>query len=278
MAEVLPSDQRSRLRAHFDDLPIEQHAAGWDKLWREDFTPWDRDKPSPALIDTLNDKTSLLGSPCVREAGGTNSTDPPSRKRVLVPGCGKGYDVLLFSSYGYDAYGLDVSQLAVDRATTLSQESSVLSKYPSKLNGRGEVTFLLADFFNDDFLSQIGGGGFDIIYDYTFLVALPPSMRPAWAKRMSELLAPTGHLICLEFPLSKEPHTGGPPHGVTAELYEQLLYRPGRDVGYDPKGYVVEDRSVAKGEGALVRIDRWLAERTHEAGMGKDHVSIWRHQ
>jgi SAM-dependent methyltransferase len=278
MSEVLPNDQRSRLRAQFDDLPIEQHAAGWDKLWSENFTPWDRDKPSPALVDTLNDKTSILGSPVRGKPGEPNSPQPPPRKRVLVPGCGKGYDVLLFSSYGYDAYGLDVSQLAVNRATALSSEPSLSSKYPSGVSGRGEIKFLLADFFKDDFLSQTGGGTFDVIYDYTFLVALPPSMRPAWAKRMSELLSPIGHLICLEFPLHKEPQTGGPPHGVTAGLYEQLLDHPGRDVTYDPKGYVVENHSPDKGEGTLVRIDRWLAERTHEAGMGRDHVSIWRHR
>ncbi|KAK3071675.1 hypothetical protein LTR53_008215 [Teratosphaeriaceae sp. CCFEE 6253] len=276
-AEVLPIDQRSRLHAQFDDLPIEQHAAGWDRLWSENFTPWDRDKPSPALIDTLTDKPSILGSPFRRDLADPDSPHPPPRKRVLVPGCGRGYDVQLFSSHGYDAYGLDVSPLAIERAVALSGEPSVPAEYPSSLNGRGRVEYLLADFFTDNFLSRTGGGAFDVIYDYTFLVALPPSMRPAWAKRMSELLAAEGHLICLEFPLGKDPKTGGPPHGVTAQLYEQLLDHPGREVKYNAKGYVVEDRSLDKSEGALVRVDRWLAKRTHEAGMGKDHVSIWRH-
>ncbi|TKA68492.1 hypothetical protein B0A55_08793 [Friedmanniomyces simplex] len=277
MAQALPEDQRLKLRAQFDGLPIDQHAQGWNELWRANITPWDREKPSPALVDTLKGKTRILGSPFRRDLAKPNDPHPPPRKRVLVPGCGKGYDVLLFSSCGYDAYGLDVSQLALDRANALLQEPSLPHQYPSSLNGRGETKFLLADFFKDDFLASIGGGDFDVIYDYTFLVALPPAMRPAWAKRMSELLSPTGHLICLEFPLGKEPKTGGPPHGVTAVLYEQLLDHPGREVKYNIGGYVCEDRSLDKSHDALVQVDRWRAERTHEAGQGRDHVSIWRH-
>ncbi|KAK3657821.1 hypothetical protein LTR56_002200 [Elasticomyces elasticus] len=275
--QVLPEDQRLRLRQQFDQRPLDKHAQGWDELWKEGTTPWDRDRPSPALIDTLKDKKDILGTPFRKDLATPSDPHPPPRKRVLVPGCGKGYDVLLFSSCGYDAYGLDVSPHAVDRATASLNEPSLPSKYPHGLNGRGQTAFVLADFFKDDFLASIGGGNFDVIYDYTFLCALPPSLRPAWAKRMSELLSPSGHLICLEFPLGKEPKTGGPPHGLTSQLYEQLLDHPGREVEYNDGGYVVEDRSLDKSADALERVDRWRAERTHEAGQGKDHVSIWRH-
>ncbi|KAK0878673.1 hypothetical protein LTR87_007534 [Friedmanniomyces endolithicus] len=277
MAEVLPNDARLTLRAQFDGLPPDQHGRGWNDLWSKNFTPWDREKPSPALTDTLKDKTHILGSPFRQDLAKPNDPHPPPRKRVLVPGCGKGYDVLLFSSHGYDAFGLDISPLAIERANGVLKDPSLATAYPSSLNGRGEIKFLVADFFADDFLAEIGGGDFDVIYDYTFLCALPPSMRPAWAKRMSQLLSPTGHLICLEFPLGKEPKMGGPAHGLTAELFEQLLDHPGREVKYNNGGYVCEDRSLEKSDDALEKIDRWKAERTHEAGLGRDHVSIWQH-
>lgn len=83
----------------------------------------------------------------------------------------------------------------------------------------GACHFILGNFFEDDFLSETHADGssspknFDIIYDYTFLCALPPPLRPKWAARMSQLLAPQGTLICTQYPLGKDPRLGGPPFG-----------------------------------------------------------------
>lgn len=94
---------------------------------------------------------------------------------------------------------------------------------------------------------------------------------------MVELLAPGGILICLEFPTYKEPSTGGPPFGLTPELYEMLLPFPGVEPKYDEKGYVVkEDRAVDPA--GLARIAHWQPERTHPIGQGTDWVSLWRHK
>jgi hypothetical protein len=35
---------------------------------------------------------------------------------TLISQCGQGYDVLLLSAFGYDAYGLDSSSAALDGA------------------------------------------------------------------------------------------------------------------------------------------------------------------
>ena len=271
------TDLRERLRQHFSQLPPDQQAGAWNAMWEQHITPWDRGEPSPALVDTLTSKTSLFGSPFQHSDTGKTVAVPP-RKKALVPGCGRGYDVFLLAALGYDAYGLDTSELAVEGARQLADHPDRDSKYPPVKDGRGEAKFFQADFFKDDFLTQTKGGGFDLIYDYTFLCALPPALRPRWAKRMSELLAPAGHLVCLEFPLQKEPKAGGPPHGLTGELYEQLLNRPGVEVKYNPGGYVLPDRSVDLPQDALVMVERWKAERTHAPGMGSDHVSIWRHR
>jgi methyl halide transferase len=195
----------------------------------------------------------------------------------LVPGCGRGYDVLLLTSFGFDAYGLDVSPLAQEAAKKERDAPDAAEKYPvhNQAVGRGEVKFVLADFFKDEFLAETGGGNFDVIFDYTFLCALPPQLRPRWAKRMAELLGPSGRLICLEFPLSKAPSEPGPPHGLTAELYNALLSAPGQDIEYDDEGCALPKPAVAA-ENALVKVDRWKAERTHKAGEGVDHVSVWK--
>ncbi|KAF2861288.1 S-adenosyl-L-methionine-dependent methyltransferase [Piedraia hortae CBS 480.64] len=243
----------------------------WQVRWEENKTPWDRNAPNPALADTLNEYSSLFGGP----------TQPgiQARKKALVPGCGRGYDVMLLASYGYDAYGLDIAPQAIQEANTVLQAANFESKYPVHGPGRGEMKFIQGNFFSDDFLAETGTKTFDIIYDYTFLCALPKEWRPRWAKRYSELLAPKGYLVCLEFPLYKGANEPGPPFGLSPQLYEQALGRPGKGIEYDDEG----DGSARPFEGerskdGLIRVARWKAKRTHEVGKGSDHVSIWTHQ
>lgn len=50
-----------------------------------------------------------------------------------------------------------------------------------------------------------GFAGISLAFDYTFLCALEPSMRPKWGKRYGEVVRPGGLLICLAFPIG-EPH------------------------------------------------------------------------
>ncbi|KAK5127177.1 hypothetical protein LTR85_008538 [Meristemomyces frigidus] len=272
-----PAGDREKLRDHFVNIAPDQQAKHWNEMWEKKVTPWDRGAPNPALADALNEKGDVFGGPF--QQGKFGETAPSSRKRALVPGCGKGYDVFLLTAYGYDAYGLDTSPLALEAANASAQQSDRDVSYPLR-NGaeeRGEAKFVAADFFTDEFLPETGGGQFDVIYDYTFLCALPPALRPRWSKRMSQLLSPAGHLICLEFPLLKPPNTGGPPHGLSGELYEQLFKSPGREVQYDQDGYARKDSSGEQADDALERIARWQAERTHDVGQGSDHVSIWRH-
>ncbi|GAB7358918.1 hypothetical protein MBLNU230_g4138t1 [Neophaeotheca triangularis] len=264
------ADPRETLRSAFLDQPPEKLAGKWDDMWRSKVTPWDRDLPNPALVDIL--AGGMLGSPI---------TNDGQRKRALVPGCGKGYDVLLFASHGYDAYGLDVSETALEEAGNVRQrDADDETKYPMrapKSKGRGETEFLMADFFNDSFLEKTQGSSFDIIYDYTFLCALPPALRPQWARRMSSLLSPNGRLVCLEFPLHKDPKMGGPPFGLQSNLYEALLKAPGEAVEYDEAGKPSKEPENV-GKGSLMRIEHWKPERTHKVGEGTDMVSIWKHR
>ena len=89
-----------------------EHQDRWSQLWdKGDFLPWNRGAPNPALVHFLSDRQDLIGTSTVEddEKGGTR------RKRALLPGCGRGYDVLLLASFGYDVYGLEVSESAVER-------------------------------------------------------------------------------------------------------------------------------------------------------------------
>src|SRR4051794_25746402 len=102
----LPVEQaRAELSRHFSEYQGSEYAEGWAKLWSQgDFLPWDRFAPSPALADTLVNHVELVGHALVEENGDKR------RKRALVPGCGRGVDVLLLESFGYDVVGLEYAE------------------------------------------------------------------------------------------------------------------------------------------------------------------------
>jgi thiopurine S-methyltransferase len=58
---------------------------------------------------------------------------------------------------------------------------------------------------------------YDLILEQTFFCALDPALRPAYAKKMSELLNPNGKLagVLFDFALSES----GPPFGGSREEY-----------------------------------------------------------
>lgn len=156
-----PTDARARLLSHFEGADVSAHGVKWNDLWKEGFVPWDKGFPSPALVDLLAERQDIL--PAKSE-----------RKKALVPGCGKGYDVLLLSSWGYDAYGLDVSEIALQGAKQTQNEVGDQDIYKTKEGvQKGNVTWLSGDFFKSEFLQDVEGEPtFDLIYDYT---VHPPS-------------------------------------------------------------------------------------------------------
>jgi SAM-dependent methyltransferase len=167
-----PNDEhpdRVRLREHFlaGNTPDK-----WDDLWKDNFLPWDRGTVNPALYDLLVQKKDLIG-----ESFSTDSTGTEKKKRALVPGCGRGYDVLLLASFGYDAVGVDGSEIAITACKELAAGS--LDKYPLQkgVKERGSMTFLTGDFFSKAWEAEMpfhsDFEGFDFVYDYTvFIIVL----------------------------------------------------------------------------------------------------------
>jgi hypothetical protein len=95
-------------------------------------------------------------------------------------------------------------------------------------------------FKNEDFFSLSDDDKFDLIYDFTlveailfsfnlskvppfrFFVAIHPSRRPEWARKMHSLCKPGGYLITLIFPLDP-PQDYGPPFFVRPEHYVEVM-------------------------------------------------------
>ncbi|KIJ56571.1 hypothetical protein M422DRAFT_218041 [Sphaerobolus stellatus SS14] len=166
-------------------------STGWEKAWVAGITPWDAGHIQPPL-------ESLLRS---------GEVDFPRAGKALVPGCGKGYDPIFIASFlGLQTTGFDISPTAVALANeTLRSNASPPSN----------VKFELGDFFHIK-------DTYDLVYDYTFFQALPPSMRPAWGKQMSSIVQPGGYLILLGFPTDASKDKG-PPYGIDEDSHAKVL-------------------------------------------------------
>ena len=235
-ASVTPAvaEARARLISHFGRYQNDQ-STGWSALWDEgDFLPWDKGFPNPALHDVLAQRHDLIGRSIFPDEA--KAQNQPRRKTALVPGCGRGVDVLLLASFGYDAYGLEISESAVKASEKYRQDHSNDAEYDTKDQkvGRGSITFLFGDFFqpsstwhqvSSETQSKVPNE-FDLVYDYTFFSALPPSLRPKWSASISTLLSPSpiGNLICVEFPTYKDAQSGGPPYASPSKAYMEYLY------------------------------------------------------
>ena len=122
--------------------------------------------------------------------------------RVLIPGCGSGYEIEAFSAKGWDVIGIDFSRLAVARARSL------LGPLAGKV--------CEGDFFASPSIE----GCFDIIYERTFLCTLLPDFRLRYAQRIAELIVPSG-VLCGFFFLGPEDEP--PPYPISQFQLEQLL-------------------------------------------------------
>jgi SAM-dependent methyltransferase len=153
----------------------------WEKRFRENFTPWDAGRVPSDLERFLRSE--------------------PRGRRVLIPGCGSGYEVRAFAEAGHDVIAVDFAPAAVERA--------------QRILGTLSERVRLADFFEADF-----GESYDLVYERAFLCSLPRPLRPRYVRRALELLSPQGRLAGFFFFDDGE---RGPPFGLKPGELEALL-------------------------------------------------------
>ena len=160
----------------------------WQGAWKEGRTPWDAGQSPPALRDLL--ERDLV---------------PPGR--ILVPGCGTGYDLATLARADREVIGIDLSD---DARSAFVQAHGDLP---------GIVRYEVADFFRFEVED-----GVDFVWDYTFFCALDPAQRSDWASVMTRLVKPEGVLATLLFPF-EDPisEREGPPWPINTELVRGLI-------------------------------------------------------
>ena len=151
----------------------------WDTRYRGGITPWDAGTVPLKLVEYL---------------------EQHGPERVLIPGCGTGYEVKAFAERGHEVLAIEFSDAAIESAR---RELGALC---------GRV--IKADFF------AFEAAPFDVIYDRAFMCALPRRLWPQWAARMAELLRPGGDLVGFFY---FDDNQRGPPFGVSPSALQQLL-------------------------------------------------------
>ena len=151
----------------------------WDTRYRAGVTPWDAGGVPPQLARWLK---------------------ALARTRVLVPGCGAGYEVGAFAQAGHDVLGIELSDAALEAAwRALGPLAAHLRK---------------ADYF------VFETEPFDVVYERAFLCALPRRMWARWAERTAALARPGGALAGFFF---FDDNERGPPFGISPPRLEELL-------------------------------------------------------
>jgi len=183
--------------------------AFWDLRFREGVTPWDAGGVPAALRDFL-----------ARE---------PAGRRVLVPGCGSGYEVRAFAAAGHEVVAIDFSAAAIEAAHHV-------------LGDLGHLA-VQGDFFAHP------AGEFDLVYERAFLCALPRTHWPRWAARVAEVVRPGGRVAGFFFWRDDE---RGPPFGLQGGELERLLA---------PAFDRIEDAPVADSIPVFAGGERWQVWR-----------------
>lgn len=122
--------------------------------------------------------------------------------RILIPGCGNSYEAAYLLEKGFN------------QVTVIDIAPEPVAKLRKQFGSDSRIRILEADFFTHQ-------GEYDLVLEQTFFCALDPVMRPAYVKRMKELLVTGGRLVGVLF--NREFDKQGPPFGGSAQEYNGLF-------------------------------------------------------
>jgi hypothetical protein len=170
----------------------------WQGIYDAGTTPFDLGQSTPALCDWLDGH-------------------PLNPGRALVPGCGRGHDVIELARRGFDALGVDFARSAIRDAHALATKS------------RAGARFLERDLFTLvvepdraepwEALPALEEGSIDLWWENTCYCAIEPARRDEYASVAARLVRRGGTLLFLAFPLAGASASlgSGPPYPIRAD-------------------------------------------------------------
>ncbi len=162
----------------------------WDYAYEVGITPWDVGYPPTELV-------SLVESGFLRPC------------RSLDVGCGTGSLVIYLAEKGFDAYGLDISRVAIDKALEKAVSRGV------------SPNFYVADFTNVGEVIGLDLGEFELVTDVGCFHSIRPGLdRVKYRDSLNHVLRVGGYFLlwCFE----KGNYNWGPP-GVGANEVESIF-------------------------------------------------------
>ena len=153
-------------------MAVMKQSNEWENRYQQGQTGWDRGDVSPNLLYWLESK---ILKPC----------------RILVPGCGNGYEVVALAEKGFDVVAIDIVQTPI-----------------KNLKKSLEVKKLKAELIQTDFFSWECKKPFDAIYEQTSLCALHPDEWNRYENCLYDWLKPKGQLFTHFMQTGKD---SGPP-------------------------------------------------------------------
>lgn len=163
---------------------IPSSSVDWEARYQAQMTGWDRGISSPHLQNWL-DSGEL--KPC----------------RIIIPGCGNGYEVLELARLGFEVTAIDIAETPVTNLKQRLVEQDL------------SVSVLLQNFFEHS-----PAQGYDAIYEQTSLCALPPEQWQAYADLLRTWLKPSGRLFAQFMQTHQD---GGPPWHCPIEHMQTLF-------------------------------------------------------
>ena len=186
----------------------------WEEHYASGDLPWDTGAPAPLLVELFEAGRLPMGC-------------------ALDVGCGTGASTRYLAERGFDAMGVDLSDLAVEQAKAAARGVA------------GPVEFHRLDFLVDD----PPGGPFDLVFDRgCFHVFDDARDQARFAERVARCLGPEGLWVSLIGSTEGSERDGGPPR------------RSGRDImnAVEPSLEIVELKGVAFDADTSTGVRGWV--------------------
>jgi len=147
-----------------------------------------------------------------------------SGSRVFVPLCGKSRDMLWLRGQGHEVVGVEICPLAVEAFFAESDLQASVTKHGAFSIYQAEgFRLYCGDFFQ---MTSDDMAGVSAVFDRASLIALPPSMRSAYAARMQTILASGVNTLLVTFDYPQH-EMQGPPFSVKEPEVRALYEKTG---------------------------------------------------
>jgi methyl halide transferase len=152
----------------------------WQRHYDEGDLGWDLGQVAPPFIRLFESKSILPG-------------------KTLVPGCGRGHEVIYLAENGFEVTAVDYSLGAVNHLKSTVQERKL------------KCEVLHMNFFE---LDVVHNETYDLLIEQTFFCAISPEQRSSYVATVARALKQGGMLAGLFYHTEEE---GGPPFNTTRE-------------------------------------------------------------